>query len=89
MLKTNFKKNYKADKDSGNSRYGCQYVISFCTKYKRNIFKEKDFETLRTSFEKTAQKYDFIIHNMEFKGNQVYMVVECSPIFGISNAFIK
>lgn len=89
MLKTNFKKNYKADKDSGNSRYGCQYVISFCTKYKRNIFKEKDFETLRTSFEKTAQKYDFIIHNMEFKGNQVYMVVECSPIFGISNAVIK
>lgn len=86
MLKTNYKKNYLEDEDS---RYGCQYVISFCTKYKRNILKEKDFESLKVSFEETAKRYKFTIHNMEFKPNQVYMVVECDPNFGITNVLIK
>ena len=86
MLKINFKKNFK---NFNTSMYGCQYVVSFCTKYKRNILKEKDFETLKTSFLNTAKKYDFIIHNMEIKGNQATLVVECDPIFGINEAVIK
>lgn len=86
MLKLNFRKNYIGNE---NSRYGCQYLVSFCTKYKRNIFKEKDFVTLRTSFEKTAKAYNFEIRNIEITPNQVYMVIECDPNFGIVNAVIK
>lgn len=86
MLKTNFKKTYKKD---GDSLYGCQYVVSFCTKYKRNILKEKDFETLRESFNETAARYDFTVLNMEFHRNEIILVVDCDPIFGIQNAVIK
>lgn len=86
MLRTNFKKSYI---DNEKSRYGCQYLVSFCTKYKRNIFKEKDFVTLKVSFEKTAKEYGFMIKNMEITPNQVYMIIECDPNYGIINAIIK
>lgn len=86
MIKTKFKKEYIKD---GTSRYGCQYLISFCTKYKRNIFEEEDLKALRTSFSKTAEKYGFIIHEMELKENQVTLIVECNPLYGIQNAVIK
>lgn len=86
MLKFNYKKNYKKD---GDSMYGCQYVVSFCTKYKRYILKEKDFEVLKKSFNETANRYNFNILNMDFVGNQVYLVIDCDPIFGINNAVIK
>lgn len=86
MLDKNFKKTYIFEE---NSKYGCQYVVSFCTKYKRNIFKEKDFEVLKNSFVDTSNKHDFLIHNMDISANNVTLVVECSPTFGIKNVVIK
>ncbi len=83
----NFTKTYK---ENGKSIYSCQYVISFCTKYKRKIFEEKDIEVLKTSFNSTAKKYGFKIHQMKLSPNVVVLTVELNDqSFGIEEAVIK
>ncbi len=83
----NFSKIYKK---VGQSVYSCQYIVAFCTKYKRNIFSIDDIETLENSFTKTAKKYNFIIHKMDISKNGAILTIEIAdPDFSPSNAVTK
>lgn len=86
MVFSNIKKFYRREADS---LYSCQYVVSFFTKYKRNIFTEDDIATLEKSFLDTAEKYNFTILGSEILENQVTLIIDCTPTFGIENVVIK
>lgn len=86
-MDTNYIKKYTK---RGQSVYACQYVVSFCTKYKRKIFEEDDLEVLEKSFKRTADECNFIIHNMSLEPNRVILVLELSdPKFSVYSAIVK
>lgn len=77
---------YKREK---NSYYSCQYVISFCTKYKRKIISSEMKEDLSTIFYNIATEFDFVIKDLYILENQVILIIDCNPNFGISKVINK
>lgn len=73
-----------------NSLYQCDYIISFCPKYKRKIFDNKDIiKFLTKTFKNIEKEYNFQIIKLKIEPNQVIMNVRCNPTFGINKVVTK
>ena len=67
----------------GDSLYSCKYILSFFTKYKRKVLNEDKRIKLKEEIVKISEKYKFIVSDIEITENQITLVVECNPKFGI------
>lgn len=86
MFLKNVKKEYIKEK---GSYYSCQYLVVFCTKYKRRFLGPEIQEFLKKFFYKTADEFDFKICSLNILENQVFLTIDCNPKFGINKAVTK
>lgn len=86
MIVENIKKEYIIENES---YYSCQYLIVFCTKYQRKFLSPEIKTFLQNLFYETADKFDFKIYSLEILENQVSLIIDCNPKFGIDKAITK
>lgn len=79
----------KIYRKEGSSLYNCNYIVSFCTKYKRRVLNESMRNSLKEIFDKISKTYDFNLNKISISENQVTLEIECSPTLGIKTAITK
>lgn len=79
----------KQYRQEGSSLYDCNYIVSFCTKYRRKVLNEDMKKTLKEILIKISKTYNFSIKNIEISDFQVILEVNCSPELGIKTVVNK
>jgi putative transposase len=63
--------------------YKCSYHIVFCPKYRKQILINGVSKRLKEICVDIADKYDFVIEEIETDINHIHMIVSCNPRYGI------
>lgn len=75
--------------DVDNFVFSCQYHVVFCPKYRRPMFKGGMEVRLKDIFEETANRFNFKIIEMEIMQDNVHLIIDCDPKFGIMECVRK
>jgi len=86
MYIKNSEKRYKSEE---HVTFSCQYHVIFCPKYRRPILKGDVEARVRQMFEEIADKYEFRIVEMIINPEDVHLIIDCNPKFGIMNCVRK
>ena len=79
----------KVYKEKSHLTFSCQYHVVFCPKFRRKILTDGVDIRLREIFYEIAQKYDFEILELEIMPDNVHMMIDCNPKFGIVDCVTK
>lgn len=71
------------------SFYSCQYIVCFCTKYKRKIINDEIKNDLIKIFKEISIEYNFDIIDLNIESNYIILQIDCNPNFGIYKAVTK
>ena len=67
----------------------CQYHVIFCTKYRRKVLEPAIQERIKIIFEEVAEKYNFVIVEMEIMPDHIHLLLDCNPRFGVMDCVRK
>ena len=77
----------KIDTDNSHEYRGdhyCNYLVVFCSKYKRSLFVDDIAENLSSIFHKIALKNGFIISKLDIFPSYCELIIQCDPELGIT-----
>ncbi|MFL5629304.1 MAG: IS200/IS605 family transposase [Ktedonobacteraceae bacterium] len=66
-----------------NVYYSCKYHVVFCPKYRCKVIIEEIAERLTNIIQEVCQEHQAEILRLEVMPDQVHVLVECDPQFGI------
>jgi len=72
-----------AYKSNRNVFYSCKYHIVWCPKYRRKVLVEGIVERLTQIIGEVCQEHQAEVLSLEVMPDQVHLLVECDPQFGI------
>ena len=73
----------KAYKSNRNVYYSCKYHVVWCPKYRRKVLMEGIADRLKQIIAEVCQEHQAEIVQLEVMPDQVHLLVECDPQFGI------
>ncbi|MEH7112412.1 IS200/IS605 family transposase [Neobacillus niacini] len=71
-------------KSNNNVVYSCKYHVVWCPKYRRSVLIDGVDERLKSILFEVAEETHSEIIEMEIMPDQVHLLVECDPQFGIN-----
>ena len=72
-----------AYKSNRNVYYSCKYQVVWCPKYRRKVLVDGIDERLKQIITDVCEEHQAEILSMEIMPDQVHLLVECDPPFGI------
>ena len=72
-----------AYKSNRNVYYSCKYHIVWCPKYRRKVLVSAVAERLMQIIGEVCQEHQAEVLSLEIMSDQVHLLVECDPQFGI------
>lgn len=75
----NYKNNHKVV-------YHCKYHVVWCPKYRRKVLVDGVEARLKQLTEEICKAHDFELFELEIRSNQVRLLIEVDPKFGIHKA---
>lgn len=76
----NTKRAYKSNR---NVYYSCKYHVVWCPKYRRKVLVEDTAERLKHLISEVCQEHQAEVLSLEIMPDQVHLLVEVDPQFGI------
>ena len=73
-------------KSNNNVVYSCKYHVVFCPKYRRPVLVNGVDERLKEIIHETSDQMSCEILELEVMPDQVYLLIEVDPQFGIHKA---
>src|SRR2546429_9748939 len=72
-----------AYKSNRNVSYACKYHVVWCPKYRRKVLIQAIAQRLKQIIFEVCQEHQAEIFSREIMPDQVHLLVECDPQFGI------
>src|SRR5712691_343094 len=70
-------------KSNRNVYYSCKYHIVWCPKYRRKVLVGAIAERLMQIIGEVCQEHQAEVLSLEIRSDQVHLLLECDPQFGI------